>query len=73
MSWYSRQLKQSSKKSLKNQISDLAVVNLEIISGHASDLKVLFKKAKDPEAWMVDKIATARNDLHDVRMHLMQG
>jgi len=64
MNWYKR------AESVQKEMSDLSLVNLDLIAGHVADVKGWVEQGKKLKPWMIDKIATARNDLNDVNMCL---
>jgi len=60
------------EKKLENQMKSLSKTNLDLIEDHVKNIKKLIN-SNSLEAWMVDKVATARNDLNDVKMGLMEN
>jgi len=66
MSWY-----KEAKKNLEEELKGLSRTNLDLINGHSKEIRRLME-SNTLKPWMADKISTARNDLNDVKMGLIE-
>lgn len=56
-----------------HQIRQNAMMNLEFIQKHSNSIMNKIESGQDLDIWMLDKISTARNDLNDVNMGLVEN
>lgn len=70
MNWYN--IKKAKSENMSIKIKDLSLSILDTVDDHTNDLRKLIDESDNFEPWMIDKLATARNDLNDIRMHLEQ-